>query len=400
MELSKDSAIIRGIIHVFMEGDLEEQIEATQELKEMGHNAIDPLIQIIRDEKERKPIRLEAARAIVVLGSDSVEPLIELLQEDDIITRMAAIRSLGAISDAKAVPKLIDNIHTEEKKIRLAVIWALGQIKDKQSISPLLSLLSESDWGIHMEAIEALIKIGDDKALLKSINPLIHAMYNEEANIRRIAVTLLEKIKEKINIATFTDIFNKQKDLNLRKRLIDAIGELRDPRTISLLVSVIEKEEIAALRASALVSLQKVDTEEAYKWAILSLSDEDLDVKYSAVEVLKKLKDKRAVVPLIAKLNDETIIKATIEALGEIGDPKAVDSLIQILESPNPFLRASVVLALGQIDTDSKKTVKPLIKAMNDKDEEIQCLSRHILEDKAKKMGYASKDDLIKDVKS
>ncbi|MFX1301275.1 MAG: HEAT repeat domain-containing protein [Promethearchaeota archaeon] len=400
MELSKDSAIIRGILHVFMEGDLEEQREATHELKEMSHYAIDPLIQIIRDEKERKPIRLEAARAIVVLGSDSVEPLIELLQEDEIITRMAAIRSLGAISDAKAVPKLLDNIHTEEKKIRLAAIWALGQIKDKQAIPPLLSLLNESDWGIHIEAIEALIKIGDDTAILKSINPLIHAMYNEETNIRRIAVTLLEKIKEKVNIAIFADIFNMQKDPILRKRLIESIGELRDPRTISLFVSVIEKEENATLRAIALESLQKVDTEEAYKWAIRGLSDKDLDVRYSAVDVLKKIKDKQAVEPLIATLNDEKIIKATIEALGEIGDPKAVDSLIPILESPNPLLRASVVIALGQIDTDSKKTVKPLIKAMNDTDEEVQCLSRHILEDKAKKMGYASKDDLIKDINS
>ena len=398
MELSKDSAIIRGILHVFMEGDLEEQRAATQELKEMGLNAIDPLIQIIRDEKERKSIRLEAARAIVVLGSDSVEPLLVLLIEDDIITRMAAIRSLGAIGDAKAVPKLQDHLYAEEQKIRLAAIWALGQIKDKQAIPSLLSLLNESDWGIHIEAIEALITIGDETALLKSINPLMHAIYNDDANIRRIAVTLLEKIKDKVDIATFADIFSTQKDPILRKRLIEAIGELRDPRTISLLVSVIEEEENAALRASALESLQKVDTEEAYKWAINGLSDENENVRYIAVDVLKKLKDKRAVKPLIATLNDEKLIKATIEALGEIGDPDAVDSLIQILENPNPLLRASVVIALGTIDTDSKKTVKPLIKAMNDTDEEIRCLSKHILEGKAKKMGYASKDDLIKDV--
>lgn len=400
MELSKDSAIIRGILHVFMEGDLEEQRDATQELKEMGLNAIDPLIQIIRDEKERKSIRLEAARAIVVLGSDSVEPLLVLLIEDDIITRMAAIRSLGAIGDAKAVPKLQDHLYAEEQKIRLAAIWALGQIKDKQAIPSLLSLLNESDWGIHIEAIEALIKIDDETALLKSINPLIHAMYNDDANIRQIAVTFLEQIKEKVDIATFADILNTKEDTILRKRLIEAIGELKDQRTVSLLVSIIEKEENAALRAAALEALQKVDTEEAYNWAIKSLSDEDVDVRYSAVDVLKKLKDERAVEPLIATLNDEKIIKATIEALGEIGDPKAVDSLIQILENPNPLLRASVVIALGQIDTDSKKTVKPLIKAMNDTDEEVQCLSRHILEGKAKKMGYASKDDLIKDIDS
>jgi HEAT repeat protein len=397
MELSKSSAIIRGILHVFMEGDLDEQRDATKELKEMGRSALDPLIQLIRDEKERKFIRLEAARAIVVLGKDGVEPLLTLLEEKDAVTLMAAIRALGTIGDARAVPVLLDHLHNTEQKIRLATIWALGQIKDKQAIPSLLELLHEPDWGIHIETIEALIKIGDETALRKSINPLIHAVCNDDANIRQIAVTLLERIKEKVDITIFADILSAQNDPILCKRLIEALGELRDPRTVPLLVSIM-KEETAALRASTLEPLSKIDTEEAYKWAIRGLSDEDMDVRYSALDVLNKLKDKRAVEPLIVTLKDEnsTIVKKTIDALCEIGDPKAVDSLIRILENPNPFLRASAVIALGNID--SNKAVKALFKAINDQDEEVSCLRKHILEDRAKKRGYSSKDELIKNL--
>lgn len=53
-----------------------------------------------------------------------------------------------------------------------------------------------------------------------------------------------------------------------------------------------------------------------------------------AAEILGKLKIKKAVMPLIKALNenesDVTRWKAT-EALGEIGDDRAVDSLIEAL---------------------------------------------------------------------
>ena len=104
---------------------------------------------------------------------------------------------------------------------------------------------------------------------------------------------------------------------------------------------------------------------DATKLFIKALNDDDGTVRRAAVLVLKRIKDRRAVDPLIALVGSK-ISDDVVEALGEIGDARAVDALISAfkinwgwLRTPN--LRESTSEALRKIGAPA---VEPLIQAL------------------------------------
>ncbi|MGG7378601.1 HEAT repeat domain-containing protein, partial [Escherichia coli] len=65
---------------------------------------------------------------------------------------------------------------------------------------------------------------------------------------------------------------------------------------------------------------------------IKALIDANSDVRTAAAEALGKIRDPRAVVPLVAALDDDSwsVNKSVAEALEKLGPP-AVESLIDVL---------------------------------------------------------------------
>jgi HEAT repeat protein len=63
---------------------------------------------------------------------------------------------------------------------------------------------------------------------------------------------------------------------------------------------------------------------------------------------------------------DAAVRAHAAEALGEIGDPRAVKHLIAALRDEAKFVRAEVVDALGQLAQDSDKAVEALVAAATD----------------------------------
>ena len=84
---------------------------------------------------------------------------------------------------------------------------------------------------------------------------------------------------------------------------------------------------------------------------ILALEDEDTDTQCEAVEALGEIGDERAVEPLIQALKDEdkAIRYWAAKALGEIGDERAVDSLTQALQDEDEYVREAAEEALEKI---------------------------------------------------
>lgn len=76
--------------------------------------------------------------------------------------------------------------------------------------------------------------------------------------------------------------------------------------------------------------------------------------------------------------NEEHIIRSNAaEALGEIGNIIAVDSLINSLNDEDYIVRGSASWALGEINDDH--AVKPLIKALDDRDSDVRKFSAFTL---------------------
>jgi len=93
---------------------------------------------------------------------------------------------------------------------------------------------------------------------------------------------------------------------------------------------------------------------------ISALKDKDPMVRGDAAEALGKIGDSRAVEPLIEVLNDIVEFIA-IESLRKIGEP-AVEPLIKALKNKDTLIRSGAVRALGEIR--DKRAIEPLTEAL------------------------------------
>lgn len=124
----------------------------------------------------------------------------------------------------------------------------------------------------------------------------------------------------------------------------------------------------ADVRASAAVSLGRIGDPRAVDPLIEALQDEDPEVRKNAAVALGEISDPRAVNPLIEVLDDENpeVWRNVTEALGKLGE-QAVDPLIMILideGQQSSDARSGAARALGKIG--DPRAVEPLIVALKD----------------------------------
>ncbi len=79
----------------------------------------------------------------------------------------------------------------------------------------------------------------------------------------------------------------------------------------------------------------------------------DVELRLLAVEALGEIGDARAVPELLQALQDPALHEAVIRALGQIGDQRAVPDLLEILDQSESQAREATVVALGAIGNPS-----------------------------------------------
>jgi len=240
------------------------------------------------------------------------------------------------------VEKLIRKLRDEYWYVRIAVAYVLSKISDQRAVEPLIKALRDKDSDVREAAAKALGKIGDPRA----VEPLIEALKDEYWWVRKAAV--------------------------------EALGKIGDPRAVEPLIEALRDKDSDVCYTAA-KALEKIEpewykTEVAKKQVpefINALRHEYSGVRKAAAEALGKIGDQRAVKPLIEALRDKDsdVRKAAAKALGKIGDQRAVESLIQALRNNDPDVRKAAAKALGKIG--DQRAVKPLIEALRDNDPDV-----------------------------
>lgn len=169
-----------------------------------------------------------------------------------------------------------------------------------------------------------------------------------------------------------------------RSSAVVALGKIKDVRAVEVLIeSLDEKIEKFAFDP---------DRWEEIGWA-------EWPLRYFAIQALGEIGDPRAVGPLsnLLKSGDTNLtdLRQAIEALGEIGDVEAVDPLIQVLVGDDrkgdpDFLQSKAAKALGKIR--DKRAVDPLIHALEDG----SCHVREVAAEALAEIGWLPRDDVEK----
>lgn len=259
----------------------------------------------------------------------------------------------------------------EEERRRAAHL--LGEMKEKRGIKPLIELLSDTSCAVKEAAADALSKINGREV----IQELVFLLRSEEADLRNIAIEVLEEIGERAVESLFSLLDDEDHDI--RKFACDILGNIGSPRAVPYLISALNDPHIN-VACAACEALGNIRDKRATKVLVKILKYKDKKwLVYNAVEALGKIKDPRAIEPLmqLSSSKDPLILFALIKAFGEIGDIRMVDQLLSWLDSVS--LSKIAVEALAKIARKDEEKVSFSLKNSPDKIE----LLRKFLKDPA-----------------
>ena len=214
----------------------------------------------------------------------------------------------------------------------------LEEEKVKDEIEIQIDLLKDPDWVVRREAAITLGEMGDDRC----VEPLCRALCDGDWQVREVAIDGLGQIGS----PAVELLIKLLRDWDVRKYAIAALGKIRDERVLDPLMLQLRNDEFKDDAVNALVELG----EPALSRLIKALKDKDENVRKQAVLALGRIKDIGAIDPLIDMLADSdwfTRLTAAA-ALEAIGGDRGRDAIKPLMKDPDMVVRMRVERILAK----------------------------------------------------
>ncbi|OQY20890.1 MAG: hypothetical protein B6I35_09740 [Anaerolineaceae bacterium 4572_32.2] len=176
----------------------------------------------------------------------------------------------------------------------------------------------------------------------------------------------VKKLKAENNFEGLLKALAYKEDLHVRWDAAEALGQMGEVHAVKALVAALKDIRWAA--ASALKEIG----EPALGTLITALNDADASNRQVTAWALGQMGDPRTVNSLIVALQDDSaaVRWTTAGALGKIGDDRAAKPLIALLADPDGSVREAAAGALGRIG--DKLAAEPLLIALKDRDRRVR----------------------------
>lgn len=230
-------------------------------------------------------------------------------------------------------------------------------------------LRSARKWRDRAFAAELLGRVGSAKAV-PALLETVQATQTEDSDVREIALRALARIADPQAVAPLITALASA-DAWLAPRIADILSRHGDVVVDPLLVLLGDSSHHAA-RAWAANVLGEVGSQRAFPALVRSLDDPDDEVRAKVATALGRLRDPRAVPPLLEHLltDPAPFVRARIAStLAQFGGPEVIDRLVRSLGDSAWWVRMRGVEALEQIGSMAEG---PLLMALNDPDPEIR----------------------------
>jgi HEAT repeat protein len=212
--------------------------------------------------------------------------------------RQEAVHALGELG-AIAMGSLVGALKDEDAFVREGAIEALGAIGGEQIVQPLIDVLTDRNELLRRSAIKVLGAVGDERA----VEPLINTLDDKHETwlVRALAAKALGEIGDRRALESLLAVFNDQnEDGSLRSSAANALGWLGDERAVEPLVKALESRQAQATQPLFQSIKDRIET----RITGLPAGAEDSYVAGSAAEALGMIGDQRALGSLIATLGD------------------------------------------------------------------------------------------------
>lgn len=348
------------------------------------------LLRSIRDQHKNPSVLNSALQVLAMTHLDIIPPLVEFLNDNDPELRIYSAMVLGDQHDPRAVSPLICALEDSDANVRYQAIESLGKLRALEAVHFLAAVAESGDFFLAFPALDALSRIGSPEVaarlvpllendLLRSpaaealgqigneeiVAPLA-AVLNQSDSAAAVIAHALAAIYDRYEKAFhegdhIADLARRKLSPSGAQHLMDCLSEagsdelrpvalvlgwLEGPaieRTLTRLIGrpTARKEVVAALvrYGPRVISL-----------LIEQLDSDDLETRQASIIALGRIGDPRSVPSLMRVLTDDVELAVVAAgALAKIGDRRAFESLLDIMGHPAMTVRQAVVGALNSI---------------------------------------------------
>jgi HEAT repeat protein len=375
------------------------KIASAQALGKIGTpSSIEPLSAALDDASQN--VRIAAVNALAQINDPSaLNSLITALDNSNRFVRLEAAQSLenqidasGDVKSEALMQTLLTSLQDNNRNVRQMGARLLGKIKDPRATIPLIKTLEDPEYEVREEASQALRNIRDPQA----IQPLVKALNSDNPEVREHVVKTLGEFKDHRAIEPLMGTI-QDPNPEVRAAAISVLGTIKDPRAIQPIINALD-DYSEKVRLQAVTVLGSSSSTQVIQPLIAKLNDPAAQIREAAGQALLDLKWKPAnseekgqycliqrnwancielgepaVAPLIAELkqSDSTIKVPVARTLGEIKDPRAIEPLIEYLESGPTVRDKDEQLEIYDVTTSAlidigKPSIKYLVPKLSD----------------------------------
>ncbi len=226
--------------------------------------------------------------------------------------------------------ELIKRLSDSNIETRREGVESIKGRRDSAYIPLLLNAMEDASWRVRKTAVDILF---DDYTVEKYISGLIRLLSIEDnAGARNSAIEALIRLGKKAT-AYLIDAF-KTPNRDVRKFIIDVLGEQRDSRSLPLMLEAIRDED-ENVSATAVEHLGKMGEVSVVDALIEILDEGDLWVAYPAADALGRIGNRKAVPHLLAALKKKPLREPVMKALGRLSDASTIEYIVPLLDDPS-----------------------------------------------------------------
>jgi HEAT repeat protein len=345
--------------------------DAVKVISGMGEGAIAPLLELLHTQSD-----WELQWFIIrILGNlqqpDTIPVLLKCLVTTDHadVAAMAAVAlsSFGAAAIAPLVT-ILPHVPT-----RLLTVQALAQIRHPQAIPALLKMAVDDDSEVRAVAVEAL---GHFHHASEILPVLLAALRDDIAAVRRAAVVGLGFQTEASQQADRLQPLLEDLDLEVAQQAAIALGRMGTPEAVTMLNQALFHAP-PALQVEMIRAIASVGSDLAMAGLQAFAPRAIPTAKQEMVTVLGRLDHSQTkgqateiLLQLLAAGCDARDKRAIALSLGQLGQPAALEALIQLLADADLGVRFHAIAALKQFDSAYRRleelAAKELGEALQD----------------------------------
>ncbi len=377
---SQEQHILQQAVSLAIEalewGDFQDRWEIAKVLPNLGNGAIAPLISILEDEDadtEAAVVRRPHPRKVRSPGSDSSFSRIGQKFR-------RRIKPNRCRNPREFRPLAIESLATLllQEDSRQFATAALAQIRRSETIAPLLSVVGDSQVAVRAHAIEALSSFHDSR-----IPPVLVAALKDPATaVRKEAVRSLgvrAYLDAELDLVKLLKPLLSDIRLEVCKLAAIAIGRVKTDAAAAALFELLRSPLTPVeLQIETVRALSWSETAAALEYLQQTLIAEFYNTNYPVCQEIVTVLGRVEKPELKAKAAEITIdllktghpavesveIKQSLAlGLGQLGDMRALDVLIQMLADADTSVRLHCMAALKQLGAaEARRQLESLVK--------------------------------------